>query len=91
MGYVSAAGHAESICDQRPGNERPDVRLLPIVLHRHRRLVSEYDFAGCDQSNDAMSERRDQFTSSMKQIGHRAARHRNAESSELLLHSVEGQ
>src|SRR4051812_29250758 len=34
---------------------------------------------------------RDQFTGAVEQIGHGAARHRNAESPELLLHSVQRQ
>src|SRR3954465_10368292 len=61
---------AESVRDERPGNERPDVRLLPIVLHRHRCLISEDDLAGHDQRNDSVREWRDQFPSAVKQIGH---------------------
>lgn len=46
-------------------------------------LVREYDLACGDQPNDSLGEPRDQFASAVKQIGHRAAQHRNAESREI--------
>jgi len=54
------------IRDECPGDERPNVRLLSTILHRHRRLVSEHDLTGCDQLNDAVSEGRNQFTGAVK-------------------------